>query len=671
MSQQFHNSAWLAAAHIEPITRRTMTARLILPIACALTALLAPPKLLADANVQLRVLETTDIHVHIVDYDYFQDQQSVTMGLARTAALIEVARAEVKNSILVDNGDLLQGNPLGDFIARQRGLSEGDVHPVYKAMNLLDYTVGNIGNHEFNYGLEFLGQSTAGANFNYINANVFYDDGDDDASNDQPYFDQYIIVDRTLTAEDGSEHNIRIGLIGFVPPQIMNWDMSNLKGRIVAHDIVDTARQLVPQMKAEGADIVVAIPHSGIATVAPHGMDENASYYLSQVPGIDAIMFGHGHRVFPSDTYADLAGVDIENGTINGVPATMPGFWGSHLGYVDLQLTVSDTGEWIVASGIGAVRPIFKRDGSDLIPLVEPVQEIVAAVQEEHAATIEFMRTGVGELSAPINSFFALVRDDPSVQIVTNAQKRYVERLIQGTEFDAMPVLSASAPFKSGGRGGSDYFTDIDAGEIALMHVADLYMYPNTLRAVAVTGAQVREWLEMSAGAFRQIDPQDDTEQELLNSDFSSYNFDVIDGVSYRIDVTQAQRYDNDGKLINAGSHRIVDLSYAGQPIDADQTFIVATNNYRASGGKFPGLDGSNIVIEAPDTNRSVLADYIFELQTVDPSADNNWSFMPIEGSVNVTFTSSLKAEKALTSEDPIEKVGVNDAGFGVYRIHF
>jgi 2',3'-cyclic-nucleotide 2'-phosphodiesterase/3'-nucleotidase len=650
---------------------RTMTARPILPTAVALAALLTSANLLADTNVQLRVLETTDIHVQIVDYDYFQGQPSVTMGLARTAALIDVARAEVKNSILVDNGDLLQGNPLGDFMARQRGLGEGDVHPVYKAMNLLDYAVGNVGNHEFNYGLELLSQSIAGANFNYISANIFHDDGDNDSSNDQPYFDQYIIIDRTLTAEDNSKHNIKIGLIGFVPPQIMFWDMSNLKGRVVTHDIVDTARQLVPQMKAEGADIVVAIPHSGIATVERNGMDENASFYLSQVPGIDAIMFGHSHSVFPSGTYADLVGVDIENGTINGVPATMPGFWGSHLGYVDLQLSVSDAGEWTVASGIGAVRPIVKRDGSELIPLVEPVQEIIAAVQEEHAATIEFVRTGVGELSAPINSFFALVRDDPSVQIVTNAQKRYVERLIQGTEFDAMPVLSASAPFKFGGRGGSNYFTDIDAGEIALMHVADLYMYPNTLHAVAFTGAQVREWLEMSAGAFRQIDPCDGNEQALLNDDFRSYNFDVIDGVSYRIDVTQAPRYDEDGRLINAGSHRIVGLSHEGKPIDAAQTFIVATNNYRAAGGKFPDLDGSNSVIVAPDTNRSILADYIFELQTVDPSADNNWSFMPIEGDVYVTFKSSLKAEKALQDEDPIERVGVDDDGFGVYRIHF
>ena len=125
-----------------------------------------------DATVQLRILETSDIHMHVVDYDYFQDQPSVTVGLARTAALLAAARAEATNSVLVDNGDLLQGNPLGDFMARHRGLQDGAVHPVYKAMNLLDYTVANIGNHEFNYGLEFLEKSIAGANFPYISANV-------------------------------------------------------------------------------------------------------------------------------------------------------------------------------------------------------------------------------------------------------------------------------------------------------------------------------------------------------------------------------------------------------------------------------------------------------------------------------------------------------------------
>lgn len=626
----------------------------------------------ADPVVQLRILETSDIHMHVVDYDYFQDQPSVTVGLARTAALLIAAREEATNSVLVDNGDLLQGNPLGDFMARHRGLQDGDVHPVYKAMNLLDYTVANIGNHEFNYGLEFLAQSIAGANFPYISANVFHDDGDDEPGNDIPYFDQYLIVDRELTAEDGSIHNIKIGFIGFVPPQIMQWDRSNLRGRVVAHDIVDTAKLLVPKMKAEGADIVIAIPHSGISTASRNGMEEQSTYYLSMVPNIDAIMFGHSHRVFPSDDYADIDGVDIANGTINGVAATMPGFWGSHLGYVDLELSVSTDGVWTVLQSLGATRPIYEIADGKTSPLVEPLEEVLEAAREEHEATIEFVRTGVGEVTAPINSYFALVQDDPSVQVITNAQKRYVERLITGTEYDGMPVLSASAPFKTGGRGGRDYFTEIEAGEIALKHIADLYIYPNTLRAVAVSGAEVREWLEMSAGLFNQIDPDSEVEQELISTRFASFNFDIIDGVSYRIDVTQPPRYRPDGTLQSANSHRIVDLSYDGQPIDPTQTFVVATNNYRADGGGgFPGLDGSNIIITAPDTNRDVLADYIFDLKKLDPSADGNWSFVPINDDVVVTFSSSPRAVNALVTGSPIEKIGDNDNGSAKYRMNF
>ena len=189
-------------------------------------------------------------------------------------------------------------------------------------------------------------------------------------------------------------------------------------------------------------------------------MGENATYHLSNVPGIDAILFGHAHLVFPSDVYADLRGIDIEKGTINGVPAVMPGFWGSHLGLVDLALNVDDNGAWSVVDGTGVVRGIHERDGRDIVELVDADPRIVEAVREDHEATIAFMREGVGEAAVPIHSYFALVQDDPSIQIVTNAQKWYVERLIEGTEYDGVPVLSAGAPFKAGGRGGANYYTD-------------------------------------------------------------------------------------------------------------------------------------------------------------------------------------------------------------------
>ncbi|NQZ32182.1 MAG: bifunctional 2',3'-cyclic-nucleotide 2'-phosphodiesterase/3'-nucleotidase [Oceanospirillaceae bacterium] len=619
------------------------------------------------AKVQLRILETTDIHVNIVDYDYYRDKASVTLGLAKTASLIKVARAEVKNSLLFDNGDLLQGNPLGDYIAKEQGLADGAIHPVYKAMNLLNYDAGNLGNHEFNYGLDFLKTSLAGANFPYVSANTYIFDGDKDDTNDKNYFTPYLILDRELVTDSGERVSIKVGVIGFVPPQIMQWDKVNLTGKLVAHDIIEDAKKFIPLMKKQGADIIVAIPHSGLGKVDATGFSENSTLALSKVPGIDAILFGHSHQPFPSDKFASVEGADIAKGTINGVASVMPGFWGSHLGLIDLKLDITD-GKWTVLDGQGSLRSIYKRDGRKKISLVDADPQIVAAVSQEHKATIAFMNKGVGITTAPIHSYFSLVQDDPSVQIVTNAQQRYVEKLIQGTEYDGIPVLSAGAPFKAGGRGGAEYYTNISAGKIALKNVADLYIYPNTLRAVLLNGAEVREWLEMSMGAFNTIKADVTEEQVLLNPDFPSYNFDIIDGVTFKVDLTKAARYAKDGQKAS-DSHRVVELQYQGKAIDEKAQFIVATNNYRASGGgKFPALDGSNIIISAPDENRTVLANDIFALKTIDPSADNNWSFVAIKNS-NVVFQSSPNAKAAITDDMPIEYVGEGTDGFAKYRL--
>ncbi|MEH6443916.1 MAG: bifunctional 2',3'-cyclic-nucleotide 2'-phosphodiesterase/3'-nucleotidase [Oceanospirillaceae bacterium] len=619
------------------------------------------------ANVQLRIMETTDIHVNLVDYDYYRDKASTTLGLAKTASLIRHATAEVKNSLLFDNGDLLQGNPLGDYIAKEQGLNKGEIHPVYKAMNLLNYDAGNMGNHEFNYGLDFLKTAIAGANFPYVSANTYIDDGDTDESNDKNFFTPYLILDRELTTEQGDKVTIKIGVIGFVPPQITQWDKANLSGKLVTHDIIEDAKKFIPLMREQGADLVVAIPHSGLGKLKGKTMAENATLGLSKVAGIDAILFGHSHQPFPSEKFAQIAGADIAKGTINGVPSVMPGFWGSHLGVIDLQLTVED-GKWSVVDGQGSLRGIYKRDGRKKISLVDADKAVVEAVQKEHKATIVYMNKGVGTTTAPIHSYFSLVQDDPSVQIVTNAQQRYVEKLIQGTEYDGIPVLSAGAPFKAGGRGGADYYTNISAGKIALKNVADLYIYPNTLRAVLLNGAQVREWLEMSMGAFNTIKENTVTEQPLLNPDFPSYNFDIIDGVTFKVDLSKAPRYAKDGKKI-ADTHRVVQFKFQGKPVIDEQSFIVATNNYRASGGgHFPALDGSNIIISAPDENRTVLANDIFEQQTIDPTADNNWSFLAID-KTNVIFESSPNAKAAITADMPIEYVGEGNDGFAKYRL--
>ncbi|ACY14504.1 bifunctional 2',3'-cyclic-nucleotide 2'-phosphodiesterase/3'-nucleotidase [Haliangium ochraceum] len=621
----------------------------------------------APATIELRLLETTDLHMHLADYDYYQDAQNDTVGLANTASLIVTARAEVANSLLVDNGDLIQGNPLGDYIAREQGLADGAVHPVYKAMNLLDYDVGNIGNHEFNYGLPFLEDSLAGAAFPYISANVF-----DAADDSQPYFQPYIILDRSFVDTDGQSHELKVGFIGFVPPQIMIWDRSHLEGKVVAKDMVAMAERYVPEMQEAGADIIIAIPHSGINAQPAEGDDENAVYYLADVPGIDAILFGHSHRVFPSPDYEGVAEIDVAQGKVRGVPAVMAGYWGSHLGVIDLTLEQRD-GIWNVIDSSSEARPISTREDGQVVSLVEPNADILAAISSEHQATLDWIRQPIGTITAPVHSFFARVQDDPSIQIVTDAQKAYVEQQIQGTELEGLPVLSAGAPFKAG-FGSPENYTNVPAGTVSYRNMADLYIYPNTLKVVKLTGAEVREWLERSAGAFLQIDPSSDQAQPLLNDEFPSYNFDVIDGVSYEIDITQPSRYDREGELVAPDAHRIVNLMFEGAPIAEDAEFLVATNNYRAGGGgNFPGLSGDKIVIDAPDENRQVLANYIADSDQIDPRADANWRFKPIEGAnanLTVTFETSPSARDFAAEFPLLERLSdtPNEDGYDVYR---
>ncbi len=613
------------------------------------------------ATLKLRLLETSDLHMFVHDYDYYASRQDNTVGLAKVSTLISAARAEVRNSLLFDNGDIIQGNPLGDYMALPGHLRPADGHPMFRAMDLLGYDAATFGNHEFNYGLDFLHAALASAHFPFVCANIETADG-------KPFAPPTMVLTRRFIDDAGREQALRIGLIGFVTPQIMVWDKARLEGHIRTVDIVDAARRYVPDLRRR-ADIVVALSHSGIAGGERQGGEENASLHLAAVPGIDVIFTGHQHRVFPGPDYVEIDGADAVRGTLAGKPAVMPGFWGSHLGVIDLTLEKDAAGSWRVAGFKVATRPIYRREKHLAISLAADDPRLLAAVAVEHQATLRWMEQPVGRTTRPINTFFSLIGNDPSLSLVNAAQLWYARPLLAATPYSHLPVLSAAAPFKAGGTG-PESFVDIPAGPLDMKDIASLYMFANTVCAVRCTGAELREWLERSAAIFNRIDPAASGPQELVAAKVPSYMFDVISGVTYAVDLSARERYGPDGRLAHPDAHRILDLRHDGKPVDPAQAFVVVTNNYRADGGGgFAGTGTDRIVLSAPDFNRDVIVRYVLAHKSITPAAEAVWRFAPLPRPVVLAFNGNADTAKHLGEHPGVSRLGDGADGYTRYGL--
>ncbi|HEY1042222.1 MAG TPA: bifunctional 2',3'-cyclic-nucleotide 2'-phosphodiesterase/3'-nucleotidase [Telluria sp.] len=600
------------------------------------------------ATATLALLETSDLHSNVLSYDYFKLAADPSFGLERTATLIAQARKEFANTLLLDNGDTIQGTALADYQALVRRVRCGEQIAVYKALNKLGAEGGGIGNHEFNYGLEYLAQVTgrqfdvpgmkkpakacAGPGFPQVLANVY------SVKTRAPLFAPYHIINKKVAALDADGKpvtaTVKVGIIGFAPPMIMAWDKRHLEGKVYTEGLRETALRYVPEMRKKGADLVVAISHAGLDNSDYSPKMENGNWHLAQVPGakIDAMLIGHSHQQFPNPKSTvpqfNLPGVDKVKGTVHGVPTVMPSLWGKHLGVIALHLK-HDGKSWKVEQDKTRVEARSAQGQA-------PDPRIGALVAHEHEATIDYVKTPVGSADYRMSTFFADVGDVSAISVVNLAQADYVASFVAANlpQYAKLPVLAMSAPFKTGAAGVTDY-TDVKAGPLALNNAADLYLYPNSLYAVKIDGAGLKAWLEKSAERFNRIDPAKAEPQELVNSAFAGYNFDMLTSkdVRYEIDVTQA-----------AGA-RIIKLRYKGAPVAPGQEFIVATNNYRASGGgSFPGLDRSKTVLASPDNNRDVLIAYLKKVKTLtraQMAQERSWSFAKVKTAGPVVFRSA------------------------------
>ena len=632
---------------------------------------------LADgARADVAILETTDLHSNILSYDYYKQKADPTLGFERTVTLIRRARAEFTNTFLFDAGDTIQGTVLADYQALVKPVPCDQELAIYRAMDAVGYDGGTVGNHEFNYGLPFLSQVTgtpmnvdgvpaehcAGPHYPLVLSNVV------STRDGKPIFKPWTMIHRQIAAytPDGSELSVplKIAIIGFAPPPIMQWDQHNLEGKVTTTGVVEAAKQYLPQIEAQHPDLVIAILHGGLDTAPYTPTMENGGWYLAGVPGIDVLLLGHMHTDFPGPRFAGMKDVDDTKGFVRDVPAVMGGFFGKDLGVIKLALD-RQHGRWVIdkSQTRSEVRPICGKpgDASSCVPADPAIAPLVDHVQK---AAVAYVNTPIGNTHVRMSSYFADEGDMTALAAVNAAQLDYTRRELARLhpELTHVPLLSAAAAFRTG-FGGPDDYTDVLPGPLTLRSAADLYFYPNTLAAVKTDGAGVKAWLEQSAKRFQRIDPSKTGPQQLVNTHFPGFNFDQIQGnLHYVIDVTKP------------AGQRIVSLTYKGKPVQPDQPFVVVTNNYRASGGgRFPGLDGSSIVLAAPDGTREILAKWLqrhHDLTARDLPA-RSWRFARIKTHGPVTFTAASGRQDVAHADGlaDIRQLKDNGDGTAVYAI--
>ncbi|WP_204018535.1 5'-nucleotidase C-terminal domain-containing protein [Sphaerimonospora thailandensis] len=549
-------------------------------------------------SVKITVMASSDIHGNALNWDYyknaeFDDSAHNDVGLAKISTMVNRIRADrgADHTLLFDSGDTLQGTPLDYYYAKVEPITEtGRIHPMAKAMNAIGYDAVTLGNHEFNYGLPLLATWIKQMKAPVLGANAV------SAKTGLPAYQPFIIK----TMHVRGEKPIRVGVLGLTNPGVAIWDKANVEGRLQFLDLVDTAKKWVPRIRKLGADVVLVTAHAGDSGLSSYGEDlpvENAAAMVAEeVPGIDAVLFGHAHNDVPQRFVTNKA-------TGKQVLLTEPSKWGQRLSVVDFTL-VKQRGKWTVTG---------KSSSTLNTNTVAEDPKIVALMKEQHDKTVGYVNQVIAQSEESLSAAESPYKDTPILDYIQKVQTDLVGKAIAGTADASLPVLSIAAPFSR--------TAVFPAGPVSVRDMAGLYVYDNTLLGIKLTGSQIKDFLEYSAKYFNQVAPGAPIDLATLTNagNTPDYNYDQLSGVHYDIDIAKPV------------GQRIVNLTYQGNPIPADQQFVVAINNYRQSGGGgFPHVTTAPVVYNAQVEIRQALIDYATATGSIDPAdfAEPNWKLV-------------------------------------------
>ncbi len=545
---------------------------------------LAAPHAAAQDTVRVVVVATTDVHGRAFHWDYVRDREAPG-GLTRVATVVDSLRQQYPGGVVVlDAGDLIQGNPFATYFATERPVTP---HPVVDALNAVGYDAATLGNHEFDFGLDVLARATGSAAFPIVSGNIYR------LPRDTFAYQPYTVLRRG---------DVRIAVTGFTTPGTMVWDRAHVSNRVLVRRILPAAERVVALPAVASADLRIVLAHTGFG--GPSSYDTTGVGAENVAAGLAAlsvrphlVVVGHTHR-------------SVRDTLIRGVHFLQPPAWARGVAVVHVWLV---RGSGSAERGAGTYRVARVVGEQVMLDGVRPDPSVTRRLDIHHGAVQSWAATPLARLEGDWSAQYARAQDTPLIDFINELQRRR-----------AGAQLSATAAF--------DPSVGLGRGEVRLRDVAGVYPYENTLKAVRISGAGLKEYLERSARYFRTYRPG----ESMIDPRIPGYNFDMVSGVEYVIDLTRP------------AGQRIRQVTHRGQLVRPDDVFILALNNYRQSGGGgFEMLAGLPVVYDQGESIRDLLVEYLRQVETLRASDfyRPSWQIIPPEAAAGVRATFERGAE--------------------------